>query len=748
MIDQAAQFLYEIAAILSDMAYSRYVTQLAEQEMEKASRLKSDFLANMSHEIRTPMNAVIGMAEMALREDLTPEARYYIHQIKSSGRELLTIINDILDFSKIEAGKLDIVPVEYETMSIINDAVNILMTRLKDKDVELILKLRPDIPRVLLGDNIRIKQVLINLANNAVKFTKEGRITIEMTYQKRSEDEVEMQVSVEDTGIGIREEDLNQLFQSFQQLDSKRNRNVEGTGLGLAISQQLLHLMGGEIAVESVYNQGSKFSFSFPQKIVESAPSIEVPDAGQKIVAGLETHTGIREQLKEDCKNLGISYVGIESVKALEALADDCKEKELFCLFDREDVTDEWKAYLKDHKETNIRFVMLVDYFDEKKYDYANLRVMKKPIYALNLATLLKGGDMNHIFTENGEEEVSFIAPEAEILVVDDNAVNLTIVEGLLKPLQMKLQTADSGKEAINKAKGNAFDLIFMDHMMPEMDGIEATHILRGMDEYKNVPIIALSANAIGNIREKFINEGMTDFVAKPIELHTLLSKVRQWLPPDKIQTVKVQEQEDVKQGLPDVIGDFDTQSAVRLLGSKELYATVLENFYHTIEKKATLIREVYNQTDWVRYTIEVHALKSLSRQIGANGLADMAAKLEQAGNERDIAYIQQNTDAMLEKYLAYRDLLEPYFPKEEWTAEEETEPDRLRECLECLEKAAEDLDMDRMEEQLKTMKHYRYPTRQQELFERLQDAIEDWDTDTCESIIAEWRECLDSGIR
>ncbi|MBD5541187.1 MAG: acetyltransferase, partial [Lachnospiraceae bacterium] len=248
-IDRAAKFLHMVAEVLSDMAYGKYLVYQANKDLERSSHMKSDFLANMSHEIRTPMNAVIGMAELALREQLPPAARDYINQIKDAGRSLLTIINDILDFSKIESGKMDINEVEYEWMSMGYDISNIIMTRLKDKDIELIIDIVPDLPCKLWGDNIRIKQVLLNLANNAVKFTTEGRILLKVDYRKISSDQIEVHICVEDTGIGIREEDLGKLFQSFQQVDSKRNRNIEGTGLGLAISKRLMTLMDGDIRV-------------------------------------------------------------------------------------------------------------------------------------------------------------------------------------------------------------------------------------------------------------------------------------------------------------------------------------------------------------------------------------------------------------------------------------------------------------------------------------------------------------------
>ena len=232
-IDSAAKFLYMIADVLSEMAYNKYLVYRANQELERSSHMKSDFLANMSHEIRTPMNAVIGMAEMALREELPPAAKNYINQIKDAGKSLLTIINDILDFSKIESGKMDINEVEYELMSMVYDVANIVMARLKEKDVELIVDIVPELPNKLWGDNLRIKQILLNLTNNAVKFTSQGRIILKMDYFKTASDQVVLDISVEDTGIGVKKEDLGKLFQSFQQVDSKRNRNIEGTGLGL-----------------------------------------------------------------------------------------------------------------------------------------------------------------------------------------------------------------------------------------------------------------------------------------------------------------------------------------------------------------------------------------------------------------------------------------------------------------------------------------------------------------------------------
>ncbi|MCH5268346.1 MAG: PocR ligand-binding domain-containing protein [Lachnospiraceae bacterium] len=741
-IEKAAEFLFEYAKILSDIAYGKFQTDLANQEMQRVNKMKSDFLANMSHEIRTPMNAVIGMAEMALREELPNVARDYIYQIKSSGRELLSIINDILDFSKIESGKMDILPVEYETMSIINDVSNIIMTRLKGKDVELIFKLRPDIPRLLLGDNIRIKQILINLANNAAKFTNEGKITITMDFEKKSKDEVDIHIAVNDTGIGIKKYDLSKLFESFQQVDSKRNRNVEGTGLGLAISKQLLTLMGGDIHVDSEYGVGSTFSFYFPQKIVDAKPSIELSNPEAKIVTSIISNEYLAEAVAADCALLGVDYFPVKTEEELFGSMLDFAEREKFLLIDRPSFTSAWETFAE--LNTDIKVVLLIDFEDDVKYDLSNLYVMKKPIYLLNLAMLLKGEAKQFMVNDKEDDDFDFIAPEADLLVVDDNAINLSIVEGLLKPLQVRITTASSGKEAIEKIDAQHFDIIFMDHMMPEMDGVETTHIIRRFHaEYNDVPIIALTANAVDGTKEMFLKEGMNDFVAKPIELRTLTSKIKQWLPVEKVQKA-----EGVGEGIQEpqddiIVGDLDTKNAIRLLGTADLFWSVLETYYKSIEDKANFIKELEESGDWARYTIEVHLLKSLSSQVGAMQLSGMAAELEKAGNARDTAYIHENTDRMLEIYRGYIPILEPYFHEEE---EDESEKesmtlDILQDFFGRLRRAADDLDMDQIEDIITQMKHYHYEDDYKEYFEKLKKAVDDYDTDACVEIADEWEE-------
>jgi len=743
-VDNAMEILAIIADILSDMAHNKYLVYYANIEVEKSANMKSDFLANMSHEIRTPMNAVIGMAEMALREELPAAAREYINQIKEAGKSLLTIINDILDFSKIESGKMDIIPVDYEPMSMVYDVANIVQTRLKEKDVELILDVVPNLPNKLFGDNIRIKQILLNLANNAAKFTSKGEIVMKMDYAAVSPNEIEVCFSVKDTGIGIKKEDMERLFQSFQQVDSKRNRNIEGTGLGLAISKRLLTLMNGNIWVESEYEKGSRFSFILPQEVLDDTPCIEVKNPESLAVAGLISNPYVRDSLRSDAVKLGVGYITLQSWRDLNVLPETVKGKKLFFFVEYPMFTEVVEGYIREHPE--ITAVLLINFYDHVKYDIPNLMVMKKPLFVLNIAMILNGEEMRYD-DEEADRGYEFTAPEAEILIVDDNNVNLTVAEGLLEPLKMKIDTALSGKSAVDKITKCHYDIVFMDHMMPELDGVETTHIIRRFHpEYNDVPIIALTANAVEGTKEMFCREGMNDFVAKPIELRMLVSKVKQWLPPEKIIRAQ-QGYGRKKENMSNLeVGDLDVAFALRFLGSEELFWTVLKVYYNSIEKKAKLIKELEMQENWTDYTIEVHALKSSSKQIGAIHLSEAAAALEKAGNARDSAFIHKRTDEMLEQYRGYLTVLEPYCVEQEDTDGEEKESvsvETLHELFKQMRAAIEDLDMDRMEEVVQEMKRYRYSGRQGELFTRLKNAVEDVDVDSCEEILQEWESGL-----
>ncbi len=749
-IEKVSNAIYTIANVLSEIGYSKYQVNLKNMELRKTSNMKSDFLANMSHEIRTPMNAVIGMAEMALREEVTPAAREYIGQIKSSGQTLLTIINDILDFSKIESGKMDISDVEYEPLSMINDVSNIIMTRIGSKDLDLTVDVNPELPAGLFGDNIRIKQVLVNLANNAVKFTDSGNVNVKIDFLRTTEDAIELYVAVTDTGRGIKESDMVKLFQSFQQLDSKRNRNVEGTGLGLAISKQLVALMHGKIHVDSEYGKGSTFSFVIPQKVTDGSRAVE--KVGENIVAaGLIQSAYTAQELAGDMEKLGVTYMRLESEEDLGWLKD---HKAGYLFVEQPLMTEAVQYFLK--LNPNVCGVILANYRSVRSYDLPNLRVVKKPLYILGLSNIFNGREENGSVSLMEAEDFDFTAPEAEILVVDDNAINLTVVKGLLNPLQMKIDTALSGKDAVLMVTDKRYDIIFMDHMMPEMDGVETTRVIRRLlGNNGQVPIIALTANAVEGTAQMFIDEGMNDFVTKPIEMRVILAKLRKWLPPEKIEKNRNKKMNTVLQGGKEAqasqtttdisIDGLDVKKAMEFLGNEELFWSVLKEYYRVIDKKSTMISEYEQKEMWKEYTVEVHALKSASKQIGALELAQVAEQMEAAGNAGNAALIHKITPGMLEEYMFYKGILAPYFVKEEETQSgRAAKKGELLELFDQMKDALDNLDMDAMEEVVKGMSQYSYSDAQRGIFEKLKNAVEDIDTEKCEEIIAEWKKELE----
>ncbi len=745
-VDKAAHFLYAIAIVLSNFAYRAYELNESKRDLEKASNMKSDFLANMSHEIRTPMNAVIGLADLALREEMSNSAREYIHQLKASSQNLLVIINDILDFSKIESGKMDIVEVEYESLSLVNDLTGIVCSRIGDKDIEFTMDIDPKLPKVLYGDNVRIHQIILNLLTNAVKFTNSGEVHLKIECAPRDDSYIQIKAEVSDTGIGIKDADMGKLFNSFQQVDSKRNRNIEGTGLGLAISRQLLSLMRGKISVQSVYEKGTTFFFELPQKVIDSTPA--VPNLEKPVNAALIIEDPyVKKQLIIDLKKIGAEYTDLS--EAGEADDDSIDyiivEKPLF--------SDFIKHYMESHE--GKKCLVLSDYDHMENIDVPNVKVISKPVYSLSLYNALGISQISMGYESDIESDTfSYIAPDANILVVDDNPINLTVAKGLLEPIKMNVDVASSAAEAIEKIHHIKYDLIFMDHMMPEVDGIEATHIIRRLvPSYNDVPIIALTANAIGGAKEMFIREGMNDFVAKPIEIKDIVSKLRKWLPKEKLVIVdKDSIPDQAESGVSDVSGqdsggilgikELDTENALKLLGTEALFRTVLKEYFCSIGKKYSIIKEHKDSEKWRDYTIEVHSLKSTSRQIGAGHLADMAAELEKAGNDGNIPLIMEKTDEMLAEYIKFKDILAPYFP--ECAEKEENKAphkDDMLNMLEQMQIALDNFDTLQIDDTIEMMSEYRFEGVHADYFEDLKQAALDGNIEKCGSIIAEWGE-------
>lgn len=501
---------------------------------ENANRAKSDFLANMSHEIRTPINAIMGMNEMILRECEEDEIIEYAQNIENASQSLLSLINDILDFSKIESGKMEIIESTYDMAALLNDVINMVRIKAEDKNLRFYINIDEALPSELWGDETRNRQVIVNILSNAVKYTKEGGVSLIVTGEPMEGDQILLRVQVADTGIGIREEDIPKLFHNFERLDLEENRNVEGTGLGLAITYRLVRQMNGEIEVESKYGTGSTFTITLPQGIMSDTP-----------------------------------------------------------------IGDFRHKYQSDMKKSMHRY------------------------------------------------RESFIAPDARILVVDDTQMNLLVISQLLKKTQVQVATCLSGKECLYMVQKEHYDVIFLDHMMPEMNGIETLRAIKEMYNHKcqGTPVIALTANAIVGVREMYMREGFTDYLSKPVEAQELEEMVRKYIPAEKIRIVSEKVKTGSRQEEKPAQTDISQQAqamiwlnidvGIKYCGdSEEIYREVLQEFCDCIEEERSAMEDAFQAEDWKEYTIMVHGLKSSAMSVGAQKLSEEAASLERAGNE------------------------------------------------------------------------------------------------------------------
>ncbi|MCL2042760.1 MAG: ATP-binding protein [Treponema sp.] len=522
------------------------------EKAEAASKSKSDFLANMSHEIRTPMNAITGMSELLLMKNLPEDARSDVQDIKHAAISLISIINDILDFSKIEAGKLEINPARYMLLSLVNDTVNIIRIRLMEKPVRFYTNIDSKIPNTLFGDEVRLRQIIINLLSNAAKFTEKGHVSMSITRllpetgESRTDTHILLKIEISDTGQGIKPEDQEKLFSSFMQVDTTRNRGIEGTGLGLAITKQLCLAMGGDINISSEYGKGSTFTVIIPQEIVSHTPFAEVENAGSRKVLIYERRLVYAQSLSWTLKNLGVPYVMAAS---LEDFAEALAREEWYFVFSGYGLYERIKPIMDKAVYPNGKpppVALMVEWGTEAYVP--NVRFVSLPVQSLSIANTLncKNDRPDYLNGSRAMNEDRFTIPTARLLVVDDLATNLKVAEGLLAPYGAVVETCLSGAEAIELIKsragsGEGYDLVFMDHMMPEMDGIEATAAIRAWEQGRSeVPIIALTANAVSGMREMFLEKGFNDFLAKPIDVSKLYESLDRWIPKEK-REVKIE---------------------------------------------------------------------------------------------------------------------------------------------------------------------------------------------------------------
>lgn len=611
------------------------LVELLEKETKRAdvaNQAKTNFLANMSHEIRTPIGAVLGMNEMILRESKEPVIKEYARDVEGAAKSLLSIINDILDITKIEAGKLTIIPVEYGFSSMIHDVVSMISFKAKAKGLEFQISIDERIPSKLMGDDVRIRQILVNLLNNAIKYTHEGTVTLEVKLlPKEQEHMASISFLVKDTGIGIKAEDIPKLYVPFERIEEKRNRNIEGTGLGMNITMELLSMLDSKLVVESEYGKGSEFSFVLNQEIMNPEP---IGKLGEQMEV------------------------------------------------------------------------------DKKEQDY----------------------------------QVTYEAPEAKVLVVDDNEMNRKVFGSLLKDTKIQVEEAASGRECIAKVKNTAYDIIFMDHMMPEMDGIETFKVMKVMEDYpsKNAPVVILTANAIVGAKEQYLSEGFDAFLSKPIDFQKLEALIEELLDKKLIHYIEKDSTKLAEKGsdnsveLP-VIDGVDWNYAVSHFKSEKDMLNSLKLFLSAIEYEAkeleALYCEIHLEEGRKNYCIKVHSMKNTASIVGIIPLAGMAKVLEDAARNNEWDILNQMTPIFIKRWLGYKEHLSVFadISVEKKAAKEFQE--QVDEILLEIKAAAEDMDVDTLDGALKKLEEFQFESEQEEFFGSIKKAIVNLDVDFLEKI-------------
>ncbi len=595
----------------------------------RANRSKSDFLANMSHEIRTPINAVLGFNEMILRESRDAVITEYASDIRSSGTSLLNLVNDILDFSKIEAGKMELIPVVYDMDNLFNDLINIIGIRAEEKGLSFKVKADPSLPRVLFGDEVRIKQIITNLLTNGVKYTDQGSVTLCVDYVQVDDYQIELIVSVEDTGKGIREEDMDKLFAPFERIEEIRNRHVEGTGLGIALTRTLLSMMGSTLEVESTYGYGSTFSFRVRQEVENWDP-----------IGSLD-----------------------EAITRAKSTVDTARE--------------------------------------------------------------------------------FFVAPLAKILVVDDIPVNLKVFSSLLKRTQAEITAASSGMEALSLMRKIKYDLIFLDHMMPGIDGIETLERMNA-DRFNlnrfETPVIALTANAVSGAREMYIEKGFADYATKPVDSARLEAMLIKYLNPELIVRMDGEPDDEPVSRESDLITSLrhlpllNVNAGIETSGGPEIYEDVLKEFYKTTDEYSARIESCQQAGDLENYRIQVHSLKSTSRMIGAMNLSELAQDLEKASGDGNREYVDRDTPKLLGLYRSLSESLGEIIVDD--SPKEEMDKDTFMEALMAISEGLGLFDYDLIESVMDELENAKIPDEYADVYDRMRVLVSEVNSDELKLVI------------
>lgn len=647
------------------------------EDLKVASRRMDDFLANLSHEIRTPINAVIGLATVMLKKEKDEDIRRDLHSVSDAGHRVAEQIGDILDYTELDIGKLAINNETYMISSLINDLITEMQT-VKETDLEIVIDVDATIPSAMVGDAGKIRKIMWHLINNGIKFTKEGGVYVRIFTLKRPYG-VNLCIEVRDTGIGMTGEEIDKIYEKFYQSDSGRTRAAGGLGLGMPIVHGFVNSMDGFLTIDSSYGEGTKIMISIPQKVADETPCMSLVSREELCLAGYlhfdkydvpEVREYYTSMIQNMVRGLNIPFYRVDSAEELKKLQAVYKITHLFVGAEEYDSDREFIESL-----TKEMTVAVVCHGDFEPLAGSKVKILRKPFYCFPVATILNASIDGVSAIENDK----FKCPNLKVLVVDDEPMNLIVANGIFKGYGMKVETATSGPESIEKCKNQMYDVVFMDHMMPGMDGIEAMKKIRANAGKigQEILIVALTANAVSSAKDMFLSEGFDGFVPKPIEITDLERVLKHILPksaivyenditePSEAATsneggavssggIEETKEPDEAPGMLAILqrGDIDTKTGMGYCqNDEEFYGQLLEEYVSSSTSKKNDIKKYYETKDWANYAILVHALKSTSKMIGATALFELARSMETAAKENKEDEIEQGHNIMLTMY-------------------------------------------------------------------------------------------------